>query len=65
MTLDEAKQILCSVLQNNGDLNSGMPWISFDHQDSTVTLDGSFDAYDLEAMAIWMRYQAEQRGEPK
>lgn len=55
MTLDEAKGHLKDFIDEDGNLLCGSPWVSWDDGDASISLDGHFDANELEAMAIYMR----------
>lgn len=55
MTLEQSYAILKDFIQDNGVLFDVRKYLSWYVGDETATLDGSFTADELEAIAIYMR----------
>lgn len=55
MNEQEAKRILKDYLHKDGDLYSAGRYLAWRCGNEEATLDGSFDATELEAIAWWMR----------
>ena len=55
MTYDEAKKYLKDEIDSNKNLHSSAWYLHWDVGDADATLDGTFDATDLEAIAAYMR----------
>ena len=55
MTFDEAKACLEDAIQDDGDLHHLGWYLLFRAGNTSATLDGVFNADDLEAIAVYMR----------
>jgi hypothetical protein len=55
MTLDEARQELGDDIKSDNGLYNSMNYLGWNIYNTYATLDGDFDANQLEAIAIWMR----------
>ena len=51
----QARKILEDEIESNGELYSLGRYIAWSINDAKATLDGSFTANDLEAIAWWMK----------
>lgn len=55
----QARKILEGVIQKDGRLDCADPYIWWDKQSDQLTLDGSFSAEELEALAWWIRREGD------
>ena len=55
MNEEKAREILWDYIQPDGGLYCPGPYVAWTPGDKTITLDGEFDAEELEAVTWWMR----------